>query len=51
MKNLLKIVQQFAYVPGQKIDFWVLQGLLQTSELGNEKYLNSVMERLVEGEK
>ena len=36
---------------GQEIDFSVLQGLLQVSELGNEKYLNFVKERLVEGEK
>ena len=35
----------------QEIDFFVLQGLLQASELGNEKYLNFVKERLVEGEK
>ena len=30
---------------GQEIDFSVLQGLLQTSDLANEKYLNFVRER------
>ena len=34
--------------PGQEIDLSVLQGLLQASELVNEKYLNFVKERLVQ---
>ena len=36
---------------GQGINLSVLQGLLQASELGNEKYFNFVKERLIEGEK
>ena len=36
---------------GQEIGFSVPQGLLQASELVNEKYLNFVKEILVKGEK
>ena len=36
---------------GQEINFSVVEGLLQASELVNEKYLNFVKERLVEREK
>ena len=35
----------------QEINFSVVEGLLQASELDNEKYLNFVKERLVEREK
>ena len=56
-KHLISQLKDYSVEPFENSNYWsrnqffLVQSLFETSELGNEKYLDSVKERLVEGEK